>query len=726
MTINRPRTNIGKRWRRSRPWLQAAGVLSAAAVLSLSTRSAIGQAPAAGQLTAQATTQIAALEADKAQRTPAQQKIGSRLLRAGRILRGEPVAAGVTTLRQTVAVSADGRVSVDIDATVSPDVLGAIEAAGGTIDSSFAEYHAIRAEIPLDRLETIAALPDVRSIRPADQAMTNQRPGSREGAGNDPPLTNKDNTSQGDTAHRTALIRSIFGFTGAGVGIGVLSDGVNTLAARQASGDLPAVTVLGGQAGSGDEGTAMLEIVTDLAPGSPLFFATGFSGQAQFATNIQNLCAAGARVIVDDVTYFAEPAFQDGTVAQGVNTAVGNGCFYFSSAGNSGNLNDGQSGVWEGDFVAAAANPPGVVGTAHDFGGASNSRLITVDSPSFFTLQWSDAMGASSNDYDLYLFDNGLTTVLDVSNDTQSGTQNPFEIIDSQGFNDTNTRLVIVRKSGVARYLHLNTNRGRLSGGTAGQTFSHNAAANAFTVAAVNVATASGGAFVGGGTNPVETYSSDGPRRIFYNAAGTAITPGNFLATGGTLLQKPDLAAADCVVTATPGFNPFCGTSAAAPHAAAIAALMLQAAGGPTSLTLAQMRAAISARSLDIEAVGVDRDSGSGIMDAIGVVPRVHPPFTDTLVSGTTVIKAVHFSELKSRINAQRVRCGLGQAPFFAITPGVTIVTESHVTQFRTALNEAYTACSLAPPSYTDPSLAGVMIKAVHIDELRAAVVALE
>ena len=65
-------------------------------------------------------------------------------------------------------------------------------------------------------------------------------------------------------------------------------------------------------------------------------------------------------------------------MAQAVNTVVANGCFYFSSAGNSGNLNDGQSGVWEGDYVAAAATPPlgGGTGTAHDFGGGSNSGPV--------------------------------------------------------------------------------------------------------------------------------------------------------------------------------------------------------------------------------------------------------------------------------------------------------------------------------------------------------------
>jgi hypothetical protein len=58
--------------------------------------------------------------------------------------------------------------------------------------------------------------------------------------------------------------------------------------------------------------------------------------------------------------------------------------------------------------------------------------------------------------------------------------------------------------------------------GTDGQTFGHNAAGSAFTVAAVDVATGGGGVFVGGATNPVEPFTSDGPRRIFYDPAGNA------------------------------------------------------------------------------------------------------------------------------------------------------------------------------------------------------------
>jgi hypothetical protein len=402
---------------------------------------------------------------------------------------------------------------------------------------------------------------------------------------------------------------------------------------------------------------------------------------------------------------------------------------YFSSAGNSGNLDDGTSGVWEGDFAAAASSPPGVIGTTHAFSGGSSSNQLTTDPPFGITLQWSDKLGGSANDYDLYLFNSTLDVIYDVSNDVQDGDDDPVEFIDSTFFNDATNRLVVVLANGSSRYLHLNTHRGRLAIATSGQISGHAAAANAFAVAAINVGTAGGGAFTGGATNPVEFFSSDGPRRIFYGAGGAPITPGNFSATGGQLLQKPDVAAADCVTTATPGFSPFCGTSAAAPHAAAVAALMLQAAGGPSSLTRAQIRAAIDARSLDIEAPGVDRDSGSGIMDALGVIGRVHPPFTDPVLSaGSTVAREIHLRELRARVDAQRVRCHL--TPFDWTDPSLaaafTVIKAVHIAELRTALSSAYTACGVSPPTYTDTNLAGVAVKAVHFNELRNAVVALE
>src|SRR5262249_21269754 len=209
-------------------------------------------------------------------------------------------------------------------------------------------------------------------------------------------------SSQGDVTHRANLARGVFHADGTGIKIGVLSDGVSNLAASQALGDLGPVTVLPGQAGSGDEGTAMLEIIHDLAPGAQLFFATAFGGITSFAQNIRDLRTAGCDIIVDDVFYFVETPFQDGqlvptntngcVVIQAVNDVTAAGALYFSSAGNSGNLDQGTAGVWEGDFVDGGP-APGPLPTPtpplrlHDFGGSTFDVITVAGGP--VNLYWS-------------------------------------------------------------------------------------------------------------------------------------------------------------------------------------------------------------------------------------------------------------------------------------------------------------------------------------------------
>ena len=565
-----------------------------------------------GALPARAVRQIQAILEAKQKRTPAQRKMGSQLLEEWQKAQGRP--------------GADRMVTVDLRAEVTPKVLERIRELGGTVLSSFERYRAIRAQLPLSEVEALAAHEAVRSIRTADKAVTRKRPRKLSPDILIDVLEAGSRTTQGDVAHQANTARTTHGVDGTGIGIGVLSDGVGSLAARQATGDLPArVTVLPGQEGEGDEGTAMLEIVHDLAPGAELYFATAFGGQARFAANIEALCEAGADIIVDDVYNFFEGPFQDDIIAQGVNAAVADGCFYFSAGGNAGNKNDGTAGVWEGDF--AAGSPlvfNGVtVGTQHEFGGGVTQNRITEDSDYAYILWWADPLEGSANDYDLFLVDeNG--DVLRSSTRIQDGTRDPYEYISSGVDDHTDARLVIVQVSGAAdRYLRLDTLEGQLAVSTAGSLFGHSAAENAIAVAAVAVQSAGGTGGVFDGTESVRTSNSDGPRRIFFEPDGTPITAGNFSSTGGKLLQKPDLAAATCVRTTTPGFSIFCGVSSAAPHAAAIGALVLEAAEGPKSLTQAQLLTAMTGAALDIEASGVDRDSGAGIVMAPGAVDAV-------------------------------------------------------------------------------------------------------
>ena len=584
---------------------------------------------AGGQLPARAVRQIQSLLSAKVRRTPAQRKVSSQLLDARRKPRPKPTATGLASLQETDPEAKEERVMVDIRAAVTPAVLTRIRELGGTVINSVPKYQAIRAQVPLRTVEMLAALDEIRTIRPAAEARTRGQvstlsPTSRTRIA-DAPVTKKDNTSEGVVAHRANSARTTHRVDGTGIGIGVISDGVRSLADRQASGDLPArVTVLPGQEGRGDEGTALLEIVHDLAPKAELYFATGNGGQARMAENIEALCEAGANVIVDDIGYTNEAAFQDGIVAQGVNAAVNDGCYFFSAGGNDGNLTDGTTGVWEGDFAAGTSLivDGATLGVRHDFGGGVEANEVSGFIA--IVLQWADPLGASANDYDLFLV-NEDGDVVASSTDTQDGTQDPIESILLRFFDFSGLSVVVVKFSGANRYLRVHAFGGQLGIQTAGNLYGHSAAENAVSVAMVDVRTAAGPGKVFNGTESVRTDNSDGPRRIFFRPDGTAITAGNFSSTGGEPLQKPDLTAATCVSTATPGFSTFCGTSAAAPHAAAIGALMLEAAGGPGQVTLAQLRTGMTTGTavLDIETTGPDRDSGAGIVMAPGAVDAV-------------------------------------------------------------------------------------------------------
>jgi len=617
------------------------GLTVLSGLLMLSGLAAFGQEIGPGAL-----QQIGAITAAKANATQAQKKLDSNLMFSAMAARNDPALFPVKALIPKSGAGAGGNVEVEIYGNVTPALLDAVTAAGGSVLYRSPRSGILQASLPLGAMETVAARADVKTIQTALKPQLNgigfQRlpkvratPAAvmgRAGVSAAGVLT-----SQGFVSHAANTVVNNQGINGSGITVGVLSDSASAarIAALVASGDLPpTVSVLPGQAGTGtDEGTAMMEIIHDLAPGANLIFATAFNGQASFADNIIALQAAGCKVIVDDITYLDEGAFQDGPIAQAVNQVVANGAIYFSSAANSGNLTLGTSGTWEGDFsnggvVSGVISAGGETGLFHNFGtvgSPQNYDVLTVAS-SFISLKWSDPLGASSNDYDLFILDSTGTTVKGFSAGNQTGTQDPVEYVyrgtgcgtaAASGYCPAaGDRIVAVLYSGTARALRVDTNRGQLSINTAGSTFGHNAGLNTVSTAASYWNSAhSGTRPFTGALNPIETFSSDGPRKIFYNPNGSAITPGNFLfgTNGGITLQKPDLTAADGVSAKTPGFNQFFGTSAAAPHAAAIAALVRSV---QPSWTPAQVKAAMLSATVDNMAPGVDRDSGYGIVMA--------------------------------------------------------------------------------------------------------------
>jgi hypothetical protein len=98
--------------------------------------------------------------------------------------------------------------------------------------------------------------------------------------------------------------------------------------------------------------------------------------------------------------------------------------------------------------------------------------------------------------------------------------------------------------------------------------------------------------------------------------------------------------------------------------------------------------------------------------------------FTDDPLTPGTPVKAVHITELRAAIASQRAHFALPVFTFTdtTLTPTVTLVRAIHITELRSALNDVFDAAALTRPTYTDPTLAGVLINAAHIQELRAGI----
>ena len=577
-------------------------------------RSAEIRAQSSAEVHSVTNPQIEAIQAEKASRSSAQQKMGSQLLDALKESQTGAVEPNAPGLRaQTLSYAPDGNVVVDITGDVSDALKGEVQKLGGKVINAFPEDHAMRASIPLENVEKLAGRNDVRQVMPAVKARTN---GSI--------------AIEGDIAHEANLARTNFSVRGAGIRVGVISDSIDDgfgklqEAENSQAIDSSRFSVLTGQDGDGTgEGLAMVEIVHALAPEAQIVFATGNGGPAQMAANIHELAKQGCQIIVDDLTYNNESPFQDGPISKAVDDVSAQGVLYFSSARNSGSVKHQTSGTWEGDFHDGGPadpkynTPASSAGRIHMF---DTTKRITLNTAVKATpddrvdLFWSDPIGGSSNDYDLFVV-NRNGNVVRASTTSNTGTQPPYQYVNVLKPGES---IVIVKSAGAeSRFLHLDSGRAVLRYSTGGSVRGHNAcgAANAFSVAAKRVPT-SQMPFVANPNDAVENFSSDGPRRIFFAPDGTPLTPGNFSSNGGVVLGKPDITAADGVSTTFPSgssLNPFYGTSAAAPHAAGIAALLLSCKPRPTS---AEVRKAFESSALPVDGSVPNGNAGFGIVMA--------------------------------------------------------------------------------------------------------------
>lgn len=515
-------------------------------------------------------------------------------------------------------VDAQGRVQVFVATSVEPGAaLPDLSRLGFETERIDADQRLLQGRLPVAALEAASRLDVVRGVRLPDYPVRS--------AGSV--------TTQGDAILRADELRQSFGVDGSGVRVGVISDGVEGLAAAQASGDLPAVNTSTCNvvaqsptaSGAGAEGTAMLEIIHDLAPGAELWFGhfgMNFGGTSLDFMAAVDCLADNVDVIVDDIVFFNAGPY-DGTsaislnAAQELNDPANRVRGYYNAVGNEAN------GHYQETYVDADPFDPSY--NLHLFSGSGTTTDAfglgpAVVDPVYLlpgqtivvSLQWNDPFGASANDYDLYLVRDSDLALVAASEDEQSGAQDPTEFIvytnpGPAGYFD----ILIDRFAGAARTFDM------FVYSPEGCVYLPGNVCHNFNTASSSVPNNSD---AGGGVVSLGAINAGDPGNdtiAFYSSRG----PTN----DGRL--KPDAVAIDGVsVTGSGGFlTPFYGTSAAAPHAGGIAALLLDCnpalrqgePGDDPAGDRDALRAALFGGAVDLGASGADNVYGRGRLDAV-------------------------------------------------------------------------------------------------------------
>jgi subtilisin family serine protease len=545
--------------------------------------------------------------------------------------------------------------------------------------------HSVTGRVPIAALSDIATTAGLKFVKPV---LATTRIG----------LT----TTQGDHSMHSDLARAQYGVDGTGVRVGVLSDsfdcapgpfatGQNFTRAGQdaVNGDLPlGVRVLADlhtvpDGECTDEGRAMMQIVHDVAPGASLSFNTAFTSEEDFAAGVLALANDGAKVIVDDVEYFDEPMFEDGVVADAVDQVAARGVAYFSAAGNEGR----QS--YQSPFRSSGRK--GLSGIRHDFDpGPGISDLQRFVAPpgtiSMLSLQWdqpslsSNGVRGSQSDLDAIFYNMDGTPVAPCTDSpAQLVCQEPgiannigadaveLPVIVNLSNQEVRVQLGIELVSGPApgllKYVWYDLGAAPLDVETFdtadGTIVGHANAAGAEAVgAAAWYQTMAWGSPLRPQCVPacLDSFSSAGGAPVLFDHAGRRLDTAQ-------VRTKPGIIGPDAGNTTffyfklgfnVPGtseddmFPNFSGTSAAAPHVAGVAALLLDKRARdlaahkqvptPRALTPAALYNVLRQTASDMQlrnvggrlglqpvntAEGFDYDTGYGLVDAAGALQAI-------------------------------------------------------------------------------------------------------
>jgi subtilisin family serine protease len=458
-----------------------------------------------------------------------------------------------------VLVLAEGATRSDVEASVRA-AGGAVEAASGGL---------VKVSLPPRSLREVSLLPSVVRMR------TPFRPSpkvSSEGA---------------DTIHAPAY-RDRKGVDGTGVGVGILDVGfqhASTLLGTELPEDLLATDFVLERLASYDDphGTACAEIIHDIAPGATLVLA-GFEDEVTWGQAVDELVNSGVRIISHSVGFDnLFPPDGNHFFARKVDEAASRGVLVVTAAGNEADR------YYQGPWRDGNAND------YLEFTSEVELLPIFVSGGTSLVLRWDDPYGSSNHDFDLFVVTDAFAenadlsplnpAILAASVDLQSGSQDPLEKVD---FSAEGIVYVVIRHD---RASPLRNSQRFFLWSSAGIDAAFGTASGTLTLPGDAREGVSVGA-VQFDSLELEGFSSRGP------TADDRV--------------KPDLVGPDGVTTASYDGSPFFGSSAATPHVAGAAALILHA---NPNMSLSSLRRALEEAVNSLGRRGKSNETGFGLVD---------------------------------------------------------------------------------------------------------------
>jgi hypothetical protein len=491
----------------------------------------------------------------------------------------------------TPGAPASESVTVAVDAESTNAAVVAVEASGGVVTVRLDGV--VQADVPAARLADLAGAPGVRSVREPLRAT--------------PSVTSQGVASTGASAWHSA------GDGGAGTKIAVVDGGFAGAAALVGT-ELPVGTTMDLSRCSDPNqevhGTAVAEIAHDMAPAAALHLVC-IETDLEFVDALSTFSSLGVDIVNGSIgwtlTGRGDGSGGPNTVAGAVRALREQNILYVGSAGNYSRLH------WMGPAVGDTANAPGdFVDIAPDDG---LDFLVAPNATVTVSMRW-DAWPETFEDLDLLVYDMQSTC------NNEYGIVNDVEVVD-----------------GVA---YLSEGGWTQDPGQPVEQVTFTNCRNSVGFFEVLVDRFQGGAapridlffdgdivlMSGTESSVVEPATSPAVLAVGAHCTGTSQIEG-FSSTGPTIdgRTKPDIAAPDSVSTATYGNANVCqsgfvGTSAAAPHVAGAAAVLL---GANPSLDVAELQQLLLDRALDAGGFGDDNQFGAGVL-AMGPARSVSTP----------------------------------------------------------------------------------------------------